>query len=308
MNDDTPNDAFKLPPFPQIKDIELNKFESIRIIDESFNQTGTHKDRMASMLYFYIKKNKNIKSLSILSSGSAALAIYDMIRRCSLNVDLNILIDPNKIERKYQELFSKIISPKVKLFEADLTSKKLNSQSILNLTKNPNGTDLTFWTGMGDFKYNLYRTLIETALEFEPDYCFIPFGSGDLYFNFIRNWISMNKKGNSKKCHFLGATTSDKFSNCSKLYAPFPFHAMHKTRKLLTSYREQELLSIRSNIYEINNESLKDAMEIAKDHNIECEHSGIGGLALFLEQRHMIKQNSKILIINTGRVKTEKFL
>src|SRR3989338_7123 len=77
-----PPDDPKFPATPTYK-IEVPGFSNVWLKDESVNPTGTHKDRMAwEMVVTYkqfllAKKGgaiKKLPKLSILSSGSAALA------------------------------------------------------------------------------------------------------------------------------------------------------------------------------------------------------------------------------------------
>ena len=87
-----PPDNPKFPATPTYK-IELTGFSNVWLKDESQNKTGTHKDRMAWEMIvtykeFLISKKagriKQLPTLSILSSGSAALAIQTQLKKYEL--------------------------------------------------------------------------------------------------------------------------------------------------------------------------------------------------------------------------------
>lgn len=44
-------------------------------------------------------------------------------------------------------------------------------------------------------------------------------------------------------------------------------------------------------------------MEIAQSQGVNCEYSGIAGLALMLQMKNKLPKNKKMLIVNTGKTK-----
>jgi threonine dehydratase len=60
---------------------------------------------------------------------------------------------------------------------------------------------------------------------------------------------------------------------------------------------------VESNVYVIKEPFLDRAIKIAEGQRINCEPSGIAGLALLLQMKHKIPQNKKILIVNTGKTR-----
>src|SRR3990167_3556077 len=87
-----PADDPKFPATPTYQ-IEVPGFSNVWLKDESHNLTGTHKDRMGwEMVVSYkeflhakkIGKIAVLPHLSILSSGSAALAIQTQLNRFAL--------------------------------------------------------------------------------------------------------------------------------------------------------------------------------------------------------------------------------
>src|SRR4030065_2176984 len=98
-----PADNPKFPATPTYK-ITVPGFSNVWLKDESVNPTGTHKDRMAWEIVvtyrdFLLAKRRgqlrgSLPQMSIISSGSAALAIQIMLRRYHLP-NLKVLVDSN---------------------------------------------------------------------------------------------------------------------------------------------------------------------------------------------------------------------
>src|SRR5665213_822836 len=98
-----PSDDPKFPATPTYK-IEIPGFSDVWLKDESYNPTGTHKDRMAWEIVvtykdFLMAKKRGqthgpLPSMSIISSGSAATAIQSQLIRHKLP-NLKVLVDVN---------------------------------------------------------------------------------------------------------------------------------------------------------------------------------------------------------------------
>lgn len=98
----------------------------------------------------------------------------------------------------------------------------------------------------------------------------------------------------------MGATVNDPNSKADKLYSPhLPF--VHFDEQWIRIYRLEGSCGQESNVYVVYDKHIDEAMEIAKDNNIECEPSGIAGLALLLQMKGKIPKDKKILIVNTGK-------
>src|SRR3989339_661116 len=101
-----PPSAPKFPATPTHK-ISVPGFTNVWLKDESYNPTGTHKDRMAWEIvvtyrdFLLAKKRGQIKGplpeMSIISSGSAAIAIQTQLKKYQLP-NLKVLVDVNFIE------------------------------------------------------------------------------------------------------------------------------------------------------------------------------------------------------------------
>lgn len=311
-----PADNPKFPATPTYR-IKIPGFSNVWLKDESKNLTGTHKDRMAwEIVVTYrdillAKKRGQIKkalpSMSIISSGSAANAIQTQLKKYHLP-NLKVLVDVDT-DPSILENLERI---GCEIYKTDLSKKSLQWKEIIALTHNPDGFDITSSEAL-DPTTRFYDWMSYEIINSSPDYCFIPFGTGNLY----ENVLNINKrevstknhdprfKGNIEKlrrCNFLGATTNNSKSKADKLYSPhLPF--VHYDEQWIKMYRFAGFCGSESNVYLIKERFLKEAMEIARLQGIDCEHSGIAGLALMLQMKDKLPKNKKILIVNTGKTK-----
>ena len=311
----------KFPATPTYK-IEVPGFSNTWLKDESINPTGTHKDRMAwEMVVAYkefllTKKRRQIKGslprMSIISSGTAAIAIQSRLRQYSLP-NLKVLVD-KKLDKSMIVILKKL---GCEIYTTDLSRKPFSWKEILALTNNPNGFDITSSEAL-DPTTRYYDWMSYEILNNNPQYCFIPFGTGNLYENILN--ITKKEattkhhdprfKGNIKiinNCNFLGATTNNPSSKADKLYSPhLPF--VHYDEQWIQFYRYSGFCGSKSNVHLIQEKYLDKAIKIAEKQNINAEPSGIAGLALLLQMKNKIPRNKKILIINTGKTKISKSL
>ncbi len=308
------NPRFPATPTYQIK---VPGFSDVWIKDESYNPTGTHKDRMAwEMIVTYrefllAKKigqiNKPLPAMSIISSGSAAIAIQTQLKKYHLP-NLKVLIDKNLNEK----IVDSMVKIGCEIYETDLSKKLLEWKDILELTNNPDGFDITSSEAL-DPTHRFYDWLSYEIINSSPDYCFVPFGTGNLY----ENILNINKKEIStkhhdprfkgdleklRKCNFLGATTNNLKTKADKLYSPhLPF--VHYGEQWIKLYKYAGYCGSESNVYSIKEKHLDEAIKLAEKLEINCEPSGIAGLALLLQMKDKIPKDKKILIVNTGKVK-----
>lgn len=309
-----PSDDPKFPATETYK-ITVSGFSNVWLKDESQNKTGTHKDRMAweiivtykeFLLSKKVGKIKEIPTLSILSSGSAALAIQTQLKKYHLP-SLHVLMD-SQAESRVVENLEKI---GCKIFLEDLSAKTLGWEDILRLTNNKDGFDVTSNQAY-DPAIRFYDWLSYEIINNNADYIFLPFGTGQLYEN-IMNIKKKELSGKSndprfkgdrnllEKTSVLGATTANPKTKAIKLYAPFlPF--ANCSKQWIKFYQYAGLTGNMSQIYDVEENYLDEALEIARDQKISCEPSGIAGLGLLLQMKDKIP-DKKILIVNTGKTK-----
>lgn len=308
------NPAF--PATPVIK-IKVPGFTNVWLKDESKNPTGTHKDRMAwEMVVTYrdfllakkdgLAKDK-LPQMSIITSGSAGFAVQSMLRKYGLP-DLKCLVDIHLDEH----IVHILESIGCEVYRTDLSRKPFHWKEILEITQNPLGLDITSNSAL-DPTTRYYDLLCYEILNNSPDYCFVPFGTGNLY----ENLLNINKKealsgihdprfsGDAqiiRHCNFMGATVNDPKSKADKLYsAHLPF--VHYDEQWIKIYKLEGSCGPESNVYVVHEKYIDEAMTIAKENKIECEPSGIAGLALLLQMRGKIPKDKKIIIVSTGKTK-----
>lgn len=257
------------------------------------------------------KKRGQIKgplpTMSIISSGSAAIAIQSQLKKYRLP-NLKVLVDIH-IARHIIEAMKQ---SGCEIHKADLSSKPLNWREILTLTKNPDGFDITSSEAL-DPTTRFYDWLSYEIINSSPEYCFIPFGTGNLF----ENVLNINKKEVStqnhdprfkgdpevlRRCNFIGATTNNPRSKADKLYSPhLPF--VHFDEQWIRLYRHAGFCGPESGVALLKDRYLDEAIKIAASQGIACEPSGASGLALLLQMKSRIPKNAKILIVSTGKTK-----
>ena len=305
----------RFPATPTYK-IEVPGFTNVYLKDESVNPTGTHKDRLAweiVVTYRYFLESKrdglvsgHLPQMSIISSGNAAIAIQSMLQRYGLP-NLKVLTDRSTS----QELIRAMTSLGCEIYQTDLAERVLGWPDILKLTSNEQGFDITSSEAL-DPTTRFYDWMSYEIINNNPDYCFIPFGTGNLY----ENVLNINKKevvtdthdprfrGNPstlRRCNFLGATTNDpKSKTATFLYSPhLPF--AHYSEQWIRLYRQAGYCGPLSDVHVVEERFLDQALELASSQRIRCEPSAIAGLALMLQMKDSLPLNKKMLIVSTGK-------
>ncbi len=311
-----PPDDPKFPATPTYQ-IEVPGFSNVWLKDESANLTGTHKDRMAWEIVvayrdFLSAKQRDLHhrplpSMSIISSGSAATAIQVQFRKYGLP-NLKVLIDTrtNKtIARSLKDLGCEV-------YQTDLQARPFTSKEILKLTHNDDGFDITSNDALNpDTRF--YDWLSYEIINSDPDFCFIPFGTGTLYENILnvtRREVSSRRHDRRfrgdiavvRQCNFIGATTHQPESLATKLYSPhLPFS--HYNEQWIRLYRDLGYCGAHSDVYTFEEDFLTKALALAENQGISAEPSGIAGLALMLQMADNLPKNKKFLVVNTGKTR-----
>ena len=105
-----------------------------------------------------------------------------------------------------------------------------------------------------------------------------------------------------RRCNFIGATSNNPRTKADKLYSPhLPF--VHYDEQWIQLYKDARFCGPKSNVHLIKENYLDKAMKLAESQGINCEYSGIAGLALMLQMKRKLPKNKKILIVNTGKTK-----
>lgn len=285
--------------------IEIPLFSQVFVKDESENPTGTHKDRMAYEIlniykkFLITKKESKLRgdlpSMSLLSSGAAAVAIQTALRKHNLP-NLKVLVD-EKINIQILNYLKKLGCD---TYKYRFTEKELSGEDILHLTNNDEGIDITS-CGAFEPSKKFYCSLVEEISELEWDYIFMPFGSGNLYETFFN--ISKEEKVNwLKRCNFMGGEIENPLSLANQLYSPFrPFS--NYSKQWLTMFKFQGYCGLHSDIYKVKENYLLKAINLFELNKVNANPEGCVGLALLLQLKNKIPKDKKILIINTGKLK-----
>ena len=286
---------------------------------EAGNPTGTHKDRMAWEIvvtyrqFLLAKKRGLLKTqlpqMSIISSGASAMAIQTMLNKYRLP-KLKVLVD-SEIDETVLHALRKLGS---EVFITNLATKSFSWSEILNLTNNRGGFDITSGYGL-DPKTRFYDWMCYEILNNSPDYVFVPFGTGNLFENILninKRIVSSSPENQDPRfqgdierlryCNFIGATTNNPKSKADKLYSPhLPF--VHFGEQWLHFFKAAGYCGPQSNVFNVKEEFLDKAIDLAEKQNIEAEPSGVAGLAMMLQIRDTLPRNKKYLIVNTGKTK-----
>lgn len=319
-----PPEPFYTPKFPASETYKINipGFSNVWLKDESTNPTGTHKDRMAWEVVIKYKslieslKYKNQDSLpqmSIISSGSAAIAIQHLFNLFKIPTRLKVLVD-NRLNNGIKESINQI---GCELYQCDLSAKLLTSDEIKEITKNQNGIDITYREVLDPTHDNYYDWMSYEILRETPEYCFIPFGTGDLFINvlnivkieYFNSFVAKHDPrffsdvNTLKKCSFIGASTNKPNSRLDKLFSSF-LPSLDSFKKYIVELKEEyDCVGQMTGIYNVDESNVDKAIEIASSQRVKFEPSGMAGLALLLQMKDSIPKSSKILIVNTGRTK-----
>lgn len=316
-NPEFPADDPKFPATPTYQ-IQVEWFTNVWLKNESHNPTGTHKDRLAREIvvtYKHFLEAKqggqvewDLPQMSIISSGSAAIAIQTQLKKYMLP-RLKVLVD-FKIEKQYVEKLEELWA---EIYLTDLSKKLLSPIEILQLTNNEKWIDITSAEAL-DPTQRYYDRLAYEIVNSSPEYCFLPFGTGNLY----ENILNVNKKEISglwnndprfqwdieilKRCNFLWATTNNPNTLAEKLYSPhLPF--VHFSEQWIKIYKQSGFCGNKSQVHIVQEQWIKKALQIAESQDISCEASGIAWLALLLQMGEQIPSDAKILIVNTGKTR-----
>lgn len=307
----------KFPATPTYK-IKVPGFKNVWLKDDSVNPTGTHKDRLAWEVVIHYKKFLEAKKLglvngplprfSIISSGNAAIALAEAFKKYGLP-KVKVLVDINMPK----QILNYLKRGYCEIYQTDLSRKPLSAEEVLAMTNNQNGFDITSNEAL-DPNIIFYDWMSYEIINNEADYVFIPFGSGSLYenvCNVIRREVLkvsghdprlMARVKKLRIMNILGATVNLSTSKAYMLYSQhLPF--VHYNEQWVKFYKKFSFIGKDSGVHVISERSLGKAYKLARLQGVNCEHSGIAGLALLLEKKDKIPKNKKILIVNTGKGK-----
>lgn len=315
---------FYKPSFPAsfTRRIDVPGLNNVWLKDESTNPTGTHKDRMAwevvikykSLIEAVKYKSRNVlPQMSIISSGSAAIAIQHFFNLYEIPTKLKVLVDNNLNEIIKKDL-EKI---GCEVYECDLSAKLLSSDDIKRLTENDHGIDITYREVLDPTHDNYYDWMSYEILRENPDYCFVPFGTGDLFINilniikieYFNSFIGKHDprfSGNIQeliKCNFFGASTRSPNTKLDKLFSYF-LPSLDKYNTYFDELKQEYgCVGQDTSVVYVDEGYVDAAINLANSQKISFEPSGLAGLALLLQEKSKIDRNAKVVIVNTGKTR-----
>lgn len=312
------------PRFPATPEVLLQG-EPFRlwIKDESWNPTGSHKDRWAweKLLWYRGEIEKallnhgarkgpvQLRAMSMISSGSAALALQTLLRLHRLP-PLRVVMDGTRTDPR---VVAKLESIGAVVYPRDLDLEFLDENKVLDATENVGGLEITTRDIATPEHECFYDWLVCEILLLRPAYIFLPFGTGDLFTNILALLANeATAKVRDKRLeelsaddlrgiHILGATTDTPQTRMDKLYAKFrPTEAEIDLKRI--NLIKAGIIGDRSAVIPIKDSWAVKAAKRARDHNIRTELSGIAGLGLFLslEADLPISPKDVVVIVNTG--------
>ena len=326
-----PEDNPSFPASPHYQ-LPIPGYKKVWIKDESFNPTGTHKDRKAQELLIYLQdlirashdtdrdsgRRRPIQhpAVSIISSGNEAYAIQSLFAKKNY-APLKVILDSSY---RRSQIESDLKSVRCEISFADL-SKELTSSDVKRITNNLDGHDFTTHLNEDLVKkrYKFYDWLSFEILNLSPDFCFIPAGTGDLYLNVLEfNKLEIEKSANGEtrdnrffghidklcQCNFIGASTQNPDSKATKLFTQYNSPLSLPFRNHVKSFVDEGYCGKLTDVYTLDENYLEVAMDYYKKLKITAEPSGAAGLAMFFSMMENIPPEKTIVIVNTGKLRS----
>lgn len=272
----------------------------IELVDESYSEKaprvfGTHKRHYALWYAHNYREfmstypNKPLPSLSLITSGSALWEFHSLFSKAGLpHVRCLISTDtPSEKKESYK-------AQGIRFFE-DPLDKLLLSKDILRLTHNADGCDATSYgfPGLKTDPSLVYGYMAYEILFKQPDYIFVPFGSGLLFDN-IKTHLEFLYPFTEKQITLIGMTVEEpNVYGGDKLYASFkPFS---------NPFEASAALGEQSGVYTMSEESCQQAHRYLVSEGIRCEASAAAGLAGVIQFKDQLEfVNKKIVVVSTG--------
>lgn len=312
-------------------DLAAYGYGTVHIKREDMNVSGTNKARAAyehakqygmyAKLLLRALEKKQISQaeiehmttphLSVITSGNEGRALATIFEKYRVPPP-KLLIDSSALHADYSGLYANV-------YQTDLQRAPLHRADIVALTNNTGGTDINGSIYLEPQKV-YYNWLVHEVFNQQPDFVYIPFGSGRLLENFVywqrktgQNYIQNTNDFRltvSADCvtniHVVAGEPAENNSIADKLTAPYkPFRFFSDADIALHAASP---FSGRNTCKELVAEAyIEYAYHIFCAHSIPTEPSGAVGLALYLQQYDRYRtssanplHSSKVVIINTG--------
>jgi hypothetical protein len=315
----------------KILDLENDGYGLVHIKDESArdsNPTGTIKDRaawelavlyrnFARMLFLQVRKGLLTKAemekmpvprFTYLTAGNNGRAVEACFGKYNLPPP-KIIFDREKAE----QLLPHLAGWRADVYSVDMT-EELSASDLLALTDNENGIDITSFTPFNPHLV-FYDWHVHEVFNREPDFIFVPYGSGRLMENYLawqyvtsRNSASGERDPRLKtdaakvtRMNICGAEPAHLHSIADKLTTRFKPFLLFKDEDIRGS-RNMSFTGSMSGKEPVEERYIAAAHTLLKKNGFHAEPSAAAGLALYLRyfDEGRIGERDKVVVVNTG--------
>lgn len=314
-------------------DLSGDGYGLVHVKDESdtnYNPTGTIKDRAAwelAVLYrnfartLYLQMKRGLLSrtelekmpvprFTYLTSGNIGRAVEACFAKYKLPPP-KIVFDTHKAE----ELMQKLQNWRADIYAVDLSAEELTPTELLALTDNENGVDITSFIPFHPHVV-FYDWHVHEVFNTNPDYIFVPYGSGRLMENYLAwQYLTSQNASTGRRdprlkidpaqvvhINIFGAEPVALNSCADKLTAKFKPFLLFKDEDI--NGMKNLSFTGRSTKKELVEEDyIKMAHNLLAKNGMNVEPSGAASLALYLRHfdQGQIEQDKKVVIVNTGK-------
>ncbi len=301
-------------PFSEYKELaEIFQIKHLWIKDESYNLTGTVKDR---------------KSLEFLNSTSNQYG-YATITNGNMGYSLGRLVGDKSrvisiVDKSTNEYIKEKLAEVSIIVERDLRNNRLMREDLEDITRTFSGSGKQKWMFEMETHFNdpYHRLMQEIAIDLQENnlskqevILAVPLGGGELMASCLSHVLSC-VTGHTlyRQWNFyptLGVTERENFS--AKISRRMDYESIHwpieekeyVADKLLTSYISagakrtitQALRKKNAEVIPVSPEDIVEAYTLLHQHNIKVEPSSA---AAFAGLWHLTQKPEHIIVINTG--------
>jgi hypothetical protein len=255
-----------------------------------------------------VAPSEPIPNMSIISAGCAALSIQGYLSIYKLPA-LKVLTDI----RTNPDTLSLLQRAGCQVYQHDLSQRHLSADDVLGLTDNNAGYDLTSAAVVDPNHRYYYDWLSREILNEQPDYLFVPCGTGQLLANIVNSASDILEdptrdrrfRGDPARLSdviYYGVTEDDPDSKLDKLYSASPSEIRLLEFYLKDAKRKGHCDRQSSVERNVDSWFIDEAILLAKQERIDAEPSGLAGLAYFLQIQEIIPTDKKVIIVNTGGI------
>jgi hypothetical protein len=285
--------------------------KNVKVCYEGNNLTGTHKDRLSmfTLKNYYIPlienqlkdPNEEFVLLPVISTLSSGSGIYSLSTYC----DIFGLPQPHSIVDSHidKSYLYELCTNRSAFYPMSLNSF-IETTQVQTVTENPGGFDLINAEEInGNPMSEAYEELARTVLNENPDFVFVPFGSGSLF-----NTLLTYAEGYDHKVSIIAVKSAQEQSALSKLDH---LGTEHPAQSFKDDYANT---GDYTDVIGITDYEFLDAQIKYDEVRLPTEPSGSASLAGYMqikqtlngEGQPIISDRDKVIVVNTGKCKVNK--